>query len=152
MPEMWKFSSGEVVMEKVIKYKCDECGELFDTPEKALAHEIRHERIEKANEMLNEGYTLKQINDECEIWAYVPGHLENINKDNCFRISYWQCCDKPAYQIIRIYFDGYVNVRGCGSWSGYYGNRLRIDDNDLRNPRPKEELFVDPRYEELYGW
>lgn len=32
-------------MEKVIKYKCDECGELFDTPEMALAHEIRHERI-----------------------------------------------------------------------------------------------------------
>lgn len=150
MPEMWKFSSGEVVMEKVIKYKCDECGELFDTPEMALAHEIRHERIEKANEMLNEGCTLKQINDECEIWAYVPEHLENINKDNCFKISYWQCCDKPAYQIIRIYFDGYVNVRGCGSWSGYYGNRLRIDDSDLRNPRPKAELFVDPRYEDLY--
>ena len=42
-------------MEKVIKYRCSECGELFDTPEKALAHEIRHERIEKANEMLNEG-------------------------------------------------------------------------------------------------
>lgn len=113
-------------------------------------YERRHERIEKANEMLNEGCTLKQINDECEIWAYVPEHLENINKDNCFKISYWQCCDKPAYQIIRIYFDGYVNVRGCGSWSGYYGNRLRIDDSDLRNPRPKEELFVDPRYEDLY--
>jgi len=43
-------------MEKVIKYKCSECGELFDEPEIALAHEIRHERIEKANEMLNEGY------------------------------------------------------------------------------------------------
>jgi hypothetical protein len=27
---------------------------------------------------------------------------------------------------------------------------LRIDDSDLRNPRPKEELFVDPRYEDLY--
>ena len=115
-------------------------------------YERRPERIEKANEMLNEGYTLKQINDECEIWAYVPEYLENINKDNCFRISYWQCCDKPAYQIIRIYFDGYVNVRGCGSWSWYYGNRLRIDSHDLKNPRPKEELFVDPRYEELYGY
>ena len=105
-------------MEKVIKYKCSECGGLFDTPEEALAHEIRHERIEKANEMLNEGYTLKQINNKCEIWAYVPEHLENINKDNCFKISYWQCCDKPAYQIIRICFDGDVTVGGCGSWSG----------------------------------
>lgn len=67
-------------MEKVIKYRCLECGELFDTPEKALAHEIRHERIKKANEMLNEGYTLKQINDECEIWYFVPKHLENVNR------------------------------------------------------------------------
>ena len=152
MSEMWKFSGGVIIMKEVIKYQCSECGELFDTPEMALAHEIRHERIEKANEMLNEGCTLKQINDECEIWAYVPEHLENINKDNCFKISYWQCCDKPAYQIVRICFDGDVIVRGCGSWSGYYNNRLRIDSRDLKNPRPKEELFIDPRYEELYGY
>lgn len=81
------FLRGGEILEKVIKYRCSECGELFDTPEKALAHEIRHERIEKANEMLNEGYTLKQINDECEIWRSVPEHLKNVNKDNCFKIS-----------------------------------------------------------------
>lgn len=151
MSEMWEFSGGVIIMKEVIKYQCSECGELFDTPEKALAHEIRHERIEKANEMLNEGYTLKQINDECEIWAYIPEYLENINKDNCFKISYWQCCDKPAYQIVRICFDGDVIVRGCGSWSGYYSNRLILNSRDLKDPRPKEELFVDPRYKELYG-
>ena len=133
-------------MEKVIKYMCYECGELFDIPEKALAHEIRHERIERANVMLRHGYTLKQINDECEIWGSVPKHLENVNTDNCFKISYWQCCDKPAYRIIHIFFDGRVNVRGCGSWSGYYGNQLRLDSRDLKNPRPKEELFIDSRY------
>ena len=60
--------------------------------------------------MLKEGCTLKQINDECKIWNSVPEHLENVNKDNCFKISYWQCCDKPAYQIVQIYFDGKVNV------------------------------------------
>ncbi|MBD9181077.1 MAG: hypothetical protein EGP79_02085, partial [Roseburia intestinalis] len=108
--------------------------------------EIRHERIEKANEMLDEGYTLKQINDECEIWGSVPEHLENVNKDNCFKISYWQCCDKPAYRITDIFFDGKVNVRGCGSWNGYYGNPLRLDSRDLKDPRPKEELFIDSRY------
>lgn len=136
-------------MEKVIKYKCSECGKLFDTPDDVLVCEIRHirhERIEKANEMLNEGYTLKQINDECEIWYFVPKHLENVNKDNCFKISYWQCCDKPAYRITHIFFDGKVNVRGCGSWSGYYGNRLNLSSADLMNPRPKEELFIDSRY------
>lgn len=133
-------------MEKVIKYRCSECGELFDTPEKALAHEIRHERIKKANEMLNERCTLKQINDECEIWGSVPEHLKNVNKDNCFKISYWQCCDKPAYRITNIFFDGKVNVRGCGSWNGYYGSPLRLDSSNLKNPRPKEELFIDSRY------
>ena len=96
--------------------------------------------------MLMEGYTLKQINDECEIWDSVPEHLENVNKDNCFKISYWQGCDKPAYQIVQIYFDGKVNVRGCGSWKGYYGNPLRLDSRDLKKPKPKEELFVDSRY------
>ena len=105
-------------MEKVIKYKCSECGELFDIPENALACERRHKRIEKANDMLEEGYTLKQINEECKIWGSVPEHLENINKD----------------------------VRGCGSWSGYYGNRLNLSSSDLKNPRPKEELFIDSRY------
>lgn len=133
-------------MEKVIKYKCYECGELFDIPENALACEVRHKRIEKANDMLDEGHTLKQINDECEIWSSVPEHLKNVNKDNCFKISYWQCCDKPAYQITNIFFDGRVNVRGCGSWNGYYGNPLRLDSSDLKDPRPKEELFVDSRY------
>ena len=133
-------------MEKVIKYKCSECGELFDIPENALACEVRHKRIEKANDMLNEGYTLKQINDKCKIWGSVPEYLENVNKDNCFKISYWQCCDEPAYQIVGIYFDGKVNVRGCGSWNGYYGSPLRLDSRDLKDSRPKEELFVDSRY------
>lgn len=133
-------------MEKVIKCRCSECGELFDTPEDALACETRHNRIERANEMLDEGYTLKQINDKCEIWDSVPEHLENVNKDNCFEISYWQGCNKPAYRITNIFFDGRVNVRGCGSWSGYYGVRLRLNSSNLKNPRPKEELFIDSRY------
>lgn len=60
--------------------------------------------------------------------------------------SNWQCCDKPAYRITHIFFDGKVNVRGCGSWSGYYSNRLRLESSDLKNPRPKEELFIDSRY------
>lgn len=42
---------------------------------------------------------------------------------------------------------------GCGSWQGYFGNYFYIDDDNLKNPRPKEELFVDsPRHEGLYEW
>ena len=97
--------------------------------------------------MLESGYTLQEIQDTCHIWYSVPEHLREVNKDNCFTISYWQCCDKPAYQIKCIYMDGKVNVCGCGSWSGYYGENLRLESNDLRNVHPKEELFVDSRYE-----
>lgn len=97
--------------------------------------------------MLEAGCTLQEIQDTCHIWYSVPEYLREANKDNCFTISYWQCCEKPAYQITYIYMDGKVNVRGCGSWSGYYGENLRLESNDLRNVHPKEELFVDSRYE-----
>lgn len=76
---------GGEILEKVIKHKCSECGKLFDIPEDALSCETRHKRVKKVNDMLMEGYTLKQINDECEIWDSVPEHLENVNKDNCFK-------------------------------------------------------------------
>lgn len=92
--------------------------------------------------MLDEGYTLQEINNSCNIWYHIPDYLQNVNKDNCFTISWWQCCDKPAYQIIRIEMDGRVKVWGCGSWNGYYGNAVRIDDNDLRNVHSKGELYV----------
>lgn len=134
-------------MEKVIKYKCSECGDLFNTEEECLEHEDRHKRVYKANEMLKAGCTLQEIQDICHIWHSVPEHLREANKDNCFTISYWQGCNEPAYQIKCIYMDGRVKVRGCGSWDGYYGQDLRLESNDLRNVHPKEELFVDSRYE-----
>ena len=135
-------------MEKVIKYKCSDCGELFDSEERCLEHEDRHERINKANGMLNDGHTLQEIQDACNIWYSIPEHLKNVNKDNCFVISYWQCCDKPAYRIDYIYMDGTVRVWGCGSWDGYYGNPVSLNSSDLKNPHSKDELFVDKRYTE----
>lgn len=135
-------------MEKVIRYKCSDCGELFESEEKCLEHEDRHERVNKANEMLDSGHTLQEIQDACNIWYTVPEHLMNVNKDNCFVISWWQCCDKPAYRIDYIYMDGTVRVWGCGSWNGYYGNPVSLNSNDLKNPHNKDELFVDKRYTE----
>lgn len=129
-------------MEKVIKYRCDWCGKLLDSEEGCLSHENLHERIEEANKMLREGYTLQSINEKCNVWKSIPKHLENVNKDNCFTISWWQCCSKPAYRIDAIRLDGGVRVWGCGSWDGYYGNWLSIYNDDLKDPRPKEELFV----------
>lgn len=139
---------GGGIVEKVIKYKCSDCGELFDSEERCLEHEDRHERINKANGMLNDGHTLQEIQDACDIWYSIPEHLKNVNKDNCFVISWWQCCDKPAYRIDYIYMDGTVRVWGCGSWDGYYGNPVSLNSSDLKNPHSKDELFVDKRYTE----
>ncbi len=137
-------------MEKVIRYKCNYCGELFYTEEECLKHEQRHLDIEKANQMLEDGATLQEINDVCHIWHKVPEHLKEVTTDNCFVISYWQCCDKPAYKITSIYMDGRLRVWGCGSWNGYYGNPLDINDSNLKNIHNKEELFVDPRYKSSF--
>lgn len=134
-------------MKEVTRYECELCGDLFRTSEECEEHEHRHAAISKANELLKEGKTLQEINDITRIWTYgVPAHLKDVNKDHCFAISWWQCCNKPAYKIDRIYFDGRVRVWGCGSWSGYYGNDLELSNSDLKNPRPKEELFIDSRY------
>ena len=129
-------------MEKVIRYKCEKCGELFENEEECIQHEDRHLRIGKANEMLEAGHTLKEIQDECSIWDSVPEYLENVTKDNCFIISYWQGCDKPAYKITNICMDGCVEVFGYGLWTGRYGEGLSLNSRHLRDPRPKEELYV----------
>lgn len=137
-------------MEKVIRYICDYCGELFSSEEWCFEHEESHRKSEKANQMLDAGKTLEEINNECHLWSEVPKYLKNVTKDNCFVISHWQCCDKPAYRIVSITHQGRFRLSGCGSWSGYYGSELDINNNNSQNPRPEEELFVDSRYEELY--
>lgn len=145
-------SRGGEILERVIKYRCSRCGKLFDTEDQCNGHEDLHKRITKANIMLDKGYTLQEINDACNIWYSVPTYLQKVNKDNCFRIDFWQCCSKPAYRIDRILINRKIRVYGCGSWSGYYGDELSLSDGNLKDPRPKEELFVDPRYENKWYW
>lgn len=107
-------------MEKVIRYKCEKCGKLFENEAKCIQHEDRHLRVGKANEMLEAGHTLMEIQDECSIWDSVPEHLENVTKDNCFEIPYWGC-DKPVYKIVNITLDGCVGVYGYIPWNGWFG-------------------------------
>lgn len=135
-------------MKQVIKYQCDHCGDLFNTMEMCIEHEDRHDRINRANQMLKDGHTLIDIQYECNIWYSVPQYLMNVTKDNCFVVSHWQCCDRPAYSIVDIDMSGRVKLWGCGSWDGYYGQKVTLDSSCLYNPRPKEELFVDKRYSE----
>lgn len=133
-------------MEKIIVYKCDYCGKLIDTQEECAKHEQRHRNVEGANEMLRSGATLEDINQRYGIWYSVPEHLKNVTKDHCFTISYWQCCDKPAYTIKGIDMDGRLYVFGIGSWSGGYGCEVPIDSTNLKEVHSPDELFVDSRY------
>lgn len=127
-------------MKKVIRYKCEKCGKLFESETECIQHEDRHLRIGKANEMLAAGHTLKEIQNKCSIWDSVPEYLENVTKDNCFEIPYWGC-DKPVYKIVNICLDGCVGVYGY-IWNGWFGSEVPPNSTDLRNPRPKEELYV----------
>lgn len=141
-------------MRKIIQYKCDYCGDCFDSDKTCQMHEEMHKRVIRAREMLENGCTLSQINKECNIWRRIPEHLEDVTKDHCFTISYWQCCDKPAYQIIDIDINGRLYLSGCGSWVGYYGAWVSIDSNNLRYVHDLGKLFVDPRYKQRLkeGW
>ena len=133
-------------MKKVTKYECSECKALFNTEQECLEHENRHERIKEANAMLEKGYKLQDIQEKCNVWTELPKYLKDVNKDNCFIIPQWQLCSKAAYKIEHIYFNGNVKVTGCGSWEGYYTKECRITSDNLEDPRPSNELFVDERY------
>ena len=137
---------------KIEQWKCELCGETFDTEKDCIMHEDRENKVSKANDMLQKGCTLKEINDKVHVWRAIPAYLENATKDHCFVISHWQCCDKPAYRIVRFQYTGGIFgiaalcLWGCGSWSGYYGCDVEIDSSTLRDIHPPEELFIDKRY------
>lgn len=137
-------------MEKVIMFKCDFCSEKFYEEKYCEEHEAKHVRTNKANQMLENGVTLGKINEELNLWPgdKFPTYLTNVTKDNCFKISYLQCCEHPAYRIVSINsdYDHSLALHGIGSWSGPYGHDFTIDSHSLKDPRPAEELFVDKRW------
>ena len=83
-----------------------------------------------------------KFDEECKIWSELPEYLEEVTEDNCFVISHWQCCEKPAYQIQEIEVGGRLYVSGVGSWYGAYGGYLPINDHHLKRPYGKDKLYV----------
>lgn len=146
-----------VMPEKIEVWRCEKCGEKFSSEQRCITHEKKEDDVEQANEMLRNGATLKEINDKFNFWE-LPEYLENVTTNHCFIIEYWQCCDKPAYQIKSFQLDGSIAndvilvVRGCGSWTGYYGDCLDIKSSHLKNVHNPDELFVDKRNNYIYGY
>ena len=131
-------------MEEITVYECKTCGTTHRAEEDAYKCEFKHAQTALANSLWNKGYDLSIVNYYCGYCWNLSKEREKITKDSCFIISHWQCCDKPAYRIVRIEDNGWVMVKGCGSWSGYYGNEMQIEN--LPKPYPKEDLFIDERY------
>jgi len=128
-------------MEELKAYKCKVCSELYIKKSSCLECEFKHAKESLANALLKEGSTLWMINHVCGFYWNLKKEHENVTKDNCFIISHWQCCEKPAYQITWIDARGNITLKGKGSWSGYYGGEVRLDR--LSKPYPKEDLFID---------
>ena len=132
-------------MEEVKAYKCGVCNHTYDSETDALECEFKHARYNYANALLEQGRNLRAIEYLCGFSWNLTDEQKEITKDNCFVISHWQCCDEPAYQIRRIEENGYLYVSGKGSWDGYYGHEVSIDQYYMKKPYPKEDLFIDPR-------
>ena len=131
-------------MEIIEAYKCKTCGQIYNRERDAYECEFKHSQLAYANCLLKAGYNLEHINYCCGFRWNLTSEQKEITQDNCFIVSHWQCCEKPAYRITGIEKGGYLHVWGCGSWSGYYGGSIKPEK--LSKPYPKEELFIDPRY------
>ena len=129
--------------EEVTSYKCNWCGKLHERKSDADKCAFDHARGNYATSLLREGYPLRHINFFCRFGWKLSKEREDITQDNCFIVSHWQCCEKPAYRITSINPNGTLELSGKGSWSGYYGNSVSIDR--LPKPHPKEDLFIDAR-------
>jgi len=130
-------------MKKILAYKCYICGKLFDNERIAKSHNKYHAKKRLSNYLLSKGVTLDKINNKCCFHWQLTEIQKTITKDNCFEISYLQCCNKPAYRIVNISGTGEIEVWGIGSWSGGYASYVRL--GCLENPRPLNELFKDNR-------
>lgn len=145
-------------MKTVSRYQCSICRGLEDNEWSITHHLLGHAIDERLKQLWQQGKTLKEIDDLYHVFCSVyPDHPEsygsflechhNINKDNCFTISYLQCCDYPAYRITQINHAGRITVWGIGGWSGGYGGQESL--GVLRDPQPASSLYVYPIREAL---
>jgi hypothetical protein len=138
-------------MKTVERYQCPLCRGLEDNKWSITRHLLGHAIDKRIEQLWEQGATLKRIDDLYHVFCAVyPNHPEsydsflechhNITKDNCFTISYLQCCDYPAYRITKIDHAGKITVWGIGRWDGGYECQESL--GCLRNPKPTNELYV----------
>lgn len=131
------------LVSEVLSYKCNCCAELYDRESSACQCALDHAKENLAIALLNEGYPLDHINYRCGFRWPLKDEQKTITKDDCFKINWWQCCEKPAYRIVSINSSGMLKLWGKGGWNGYYGGYISL--SELPIPHSKDELFIDPR-------
>lgn len=144
-------------MKVVQMCKCPLCYDLIDADNEftKMHHLLDHAIDDRIAELWEAGKTLKEIDDLYHIFcSIIPDRPEsrnsflechhNITKDNCFKISYLQCCDLPAYRISEITHSGKIRVCGVGGWSGAYSSLVSL--GNLREPQPADKLYVHKRF------
>lgn len=121
-------------------YKCPECSEAYDQYHRATECAWLHAKETAMNADFNTGYyTLKSLFYKYGVHKELSEEMENITNDNCFVVSYLQCCDMPAYQISHISESGEITVSGDGGWNGGYSSKVGY--HCLKDPKPKSELW-----------
>ena len=130
-------------------FKCGNCQKIYETKEMAEWCADYHIREDDICEMWEGGCCLGDIEEKYHLWHKLADVHTGITKDNCFKISYLQCCDYPAYQVHFISAGGEIRVSGEGGWSGYYASK--VDLHSLDNPRPEEELWKYSEYRKAFN-
>ena len=120
-------------------YKCEECYEIYEEYYRALECIFTHARGNLATAMLNAGRTLSSIQYICGFNWELADNQKDITKDNCFVMSHWQLCEKPAYSIYTIDGDGTITIGGWGGWHGPYSDKVKL--SSLTDPRPASEKY-----------
>ncbi len=124
---------------EVKSYKCIWCDQIYKREFDAAECAFKHARTRLANVLLDQGATLDSIKYWCGFHWNLSEQQKNITKDNCFIISHWECCEKPAYRIVEIEDGGRLRLWGIGGWSGGYGGVISLDN--LPEPHPKEDFY-----------
>lgn len=105
---------------------------LHDDIRAAELHEGHLRKCRLSTQLIHEGKSLAEV---LEATGEMQWHEKNrdvlslITNDVGLIISHWQCQDNPGYRLCRRENSGKFWVSGdSGSWSGYYGNEMSLED------------------------
>lgn len=76
-------------MKKFECFECEYCDKLYKEKTECEAHEKQHQLNNEAQKMLDNGCTLKEINDNLNLWENnkFPDYMHNLTKNSKLKIT-----------------------------------------------------------------